>query len=128
MSNKLILYQDPPPSPSSATCSLVHTTGGPVVSIQWSPSFTSQYDVEMYHVVVNPATPSCPSDQMIVSLFFICACALKLFFPVYERKGLLYWLPNYYDRVNTDIRLNNDDNENCLYVASLWGPYKLIIN
>ena len=55
---------DPPPSPSSATCSLIRTTRGPEVSIQW---FTSQYDVEMYHLVVNPATPSCSSDQMIVS-------------------------------------------------------------
>ena len=60
---------DPPPSPSSATCSFVHTTEVPEVSIQWSPSFTSLYNVEMYHVVVNPATPSCSSDQMIVSCF-----------------------------------------------------------
>ena len=51
----------------SPICSLVRTTGGPEVSIQWSPSFTSQYNVEMYHVVMNPAIPSCPSDQMIVS-------------------------------------------------------------
>ena len=44
-----------------------------------------------------------------------------------ERITLLATFSNidYYDRVNTDIILNN---ENCLYyVASLWGPYKVII-
>ena len=57
-----------PPPPSFTNCSFLLLTNK--VSIQWSPSFTSQYNVEMYHVVVNPVTLSCPSDQMIVSLLY----------------------------------------------------------
>ena len=75
----------PPPSPSSATCSL---TGGPAVSIQWSPSFTSQYEVEIYRVAVNPAAPNCPSDQMIVSLLSLHMYKMKWHATSGDGKGL----------------------------------------
>ncbi len=48
-------------STSSTPCSLLLPPGGPVVSLQWSPSFTSQHAVERYHVVVTPDLSSCSS-------------------------------------------------------------------
>ena len=43
------------------------------VSLQWSPSFTSQYDVERYRVSVNPDPSSCSSDQVSPSEDYSCS-------------------------------------------------------
>ncbi len=52
-----------PLSTSSANCSLLVPPGGPVVSLQWSPSITSQHAVERYRVVVTPDPSSCSSQH-----------------------------------------------------------------
>ena len=43
------------------------------VSLQWSPSFTSQYSVERYRVSVNPDPSSCSSDQVSPSEDYSCS-------------------------------------------------------
>ena len=43
------------------------------ISFQWSPSFTSQYNVERYHVSVNPDPSSCSSDQVSPSEDYSCS-------------------------------------------------------
>ena len=62
------------PAQSSAICSLLPSAGGTVeISFQWSPSFTSQYNVERYHVSVNPDPSSCSSDQVSPSVDYSCS-------------------------------------------------------
>ena len=62
-----------PPSPSSISCSLLPSPGGAEVSLQWSPSFTSQYAVVRYRVSVNPDPSSCSSDQVSPSEDYSCS-------------------------------------------------------
>ena len=52
------------PSTSTTPCFILFSDGGLVVSLQWSPSFTSQYAVERYRVVVTPDSSSCSSQQV----------------------------------------------------------------
>ncbi len=53
-----------PPSTSSTPCSLLLLPEGPVVSLQWSSSFTSRHAVERYRVGVTSDPPSCSSEQV----------------------------------------------------------------
>ena len=69
----LYIFSATPPSPSSTSCSLLPSPGGAEVSLQWSPSFTSQYAVERYHVSVNPDPSSCSSDQVSPSEDYSCS-------------------------------------------------------
>ena len=62
-----------PPLPSSASCFLLPVIGGANISLQWSPSFTSQYAVERYRVSVNPDPSSCSSDQVSPSEDYSCS-------------------------------------------------------
>ncbi len=62
-----------PFSTSSTPCSLLLLHGGPVVSLQWSPSFTSQHVVEMYGVGVTPDPSSCSSQQVSPSEDYTCS-------------------------------------------------------
>ncbi len=54
-------------------CSLLIPPGGPVVSLQWSPSFTSRHAVERYRVVVTPDPSSCSSQQVSPSEYYTCS-------------------------------------------------------
>ncbi len=47
--------------------------GGPVVFLQWSPSFTSQHAVERYRVIVTPDPSSCSSQQASPSEDYTCS-------------------------------------------------------
>ncbi len=60
------------PSTTSSPCSLLLPPGGPVVSLQWSPSFTSQHDVERYRVILTPDPSSCSSQQVSPSEDYTC--------------------------------------------------------
>ena len=72
-SNHFTLPKTTPPPPP-ANCSLVpSSSGGAHISLQWSPSFTSQYAVERYHVSVNPDPSSCSSDQVSPSEDYSCS-------------------------------------------------------
>ena len=62
-----------PLSTSSTPCYLLLPPGGPVVSFQWSPSFTSQHAVERYRVVVTPDPSSCSSQQVSPSEDYTCS-------------------------------------------------------
>ncbi len=62
-----------PLSTSSTPCSLLLPPGGPVVSLQWSTSFTSQHAVERYRVVVTPDPSSCSSQQVSPSENYTCS-------------------------------------------------------
>ncbi len=44
-----------------------------MVSLQWSPSFTSQHAVERYRVVVTPDPSSCSSQQVSPSEDYTCS-------------------------------------------------------
>ena len=66
-----ISKSSPPPPP--ADCSLLPSPGGAEISLQWSPSFTSQYAVERYRVSVNPDPSSCSSDQVSPSEDYNCS-------------------------------------------------------
>ena len=73
-SNRVTLHRPrttPPPPP--AICSLLPSPGGAETSLQWSPSFTSQYAVERYRVSVNPDPSSCSSDQVSPSEDYSCS-------------------------------------------------------
>ncbi len=61
----------PPPSPVPFCSSL--GPGGPVVSLQWSTSFTSQHAVERYRVVVTPDPSSCSNQQVSPSENYTCS-------------------------------------------------------
>ncbi len=67
----LILFIDSS-STSTTPCSIL-SDGGPVVSLQWSPSFTSQHAVESYRVVVTPDPSSCSSMQVSTSENYTCS-------------------------------------------------------
>ena len=71
-SNNVILHKTTPPPPP-ANCSLLPSPGGAYISLQWSPSFTSQYAVERYRVSANPDTSSCSSDQVSPSEDYSCS-------------------------------------------------------
>ena len=72
-SNRVTLRRTTPP-PALANCSLLpSSSGGAEISLQWSPSFTSQYAVERYHVSVNPDPSSCSSDQVSPSEDYSCS-------------------------------------------------------
>ena len=58
---KLFFPAIPPPH---MHCFLTSSSGGAVVSIQWSLSFTFQHDVERYRVSVTPDPSDCSSDQI----------------------------------------------------------------
>ena len=58
--------------PPRAPCSLL-VTGKYNISLQWSPSFTSQYAVERYNVSVNSDPSSCSSDQVSPSEEYSCS-------------------------------------------------------
>ena len=73
MCNLYICLLASPTLPSSASCSLLPFIGGANVSLQWSPSFTSQYAVERYRVSVNPDPSSCSSDQISPSEDYSCS-------------------------------------------------------
>ena len=60
-----------PPPPTN--CSLLPSPGGAEISLQWSPSFISQYAVERYHVSVNSDPSSCSSDQVSPSEDYSCS-------------------------------------------------------
>ena len=62
-----------PASPSFLSRALLPSPGGANISLQWSPSFTSQYAVERYHVSVNPDPSSCSSDQVSPSEDYSCS-------------------------------------------------------
>ena len=66
-----ISKSSPPPPP--ADCSLLPSPGGAEISLQWSPSFTSQYAVERYRVSVNSDPSSCSSDQVSPSEDYNCS-------------------------------------------------------
>ncbi len=61
------------PSTSTTPCFILFSDGGPVVSLQWSPSFTSQHVVERYRVVVTPDPSSCCSQQVSPSENYKCS-------------------------------------------------------
>ena len=61
-----------PPS-GSFTSAFLPSPGGANISLQWSPSFTSQYAVEKYRVSVNPDPSSCSSDQVSPSEDYSCS-------------------------------------------------------
>ncbi len=71
----LLLYIIIIVSPSTFTtpCSILPSDGGPVVSLRWSPSFTSQHAVERYCVVVTPNLTSCSSQQVSPSEDYTCS-------------------------------------------------------
>ena len=71
-SNEVPLRRTTPPPPP-ANCSLLPSPGGAEISLQWSPSFTSQYGVERYHVSVNPDPSSCSSNQVSHSEDYSCS-------------------------------------------------------
>ena len=60
------------PSPTVG-CSLTSSSGAVDVSIQWSPSFTSQHAVERYRVSMSPDPSSCSSDQVSPSEDHSCS-------------------------------------------------------
>ena len=62
-----------PASPSFLSRALLPSPGGANISLQWSPSFTSQYAVERYRVSVNPDPSSCSSDQVSPSEDYSCS-------------------------------------------------------
>ncbi len=59
----------------TVNCSLTASasSGAVDVSIQWSPSFTSQHAVERYRVSVSPDPSSCSSDQVSPSEGYSCS-------------------------------------------------------
>ncbi len=69
---KIIMFVAPR-SISSTPCSLLLPPEGPVVFLQWSPSFTSQHAVEMYRVIVTPDPSSCSSQQVSPSEDYTCS-------------------------------------------------------
>ena len=71
-SNQVTLHRIILPSPP-ANCSLLPPPGGAEISLQWPPSFTSQYAVERYNVSVNPDPSSCSSDQVSPSEDYSCS-------------------------------------------------------
>ena len=71
-SNRVPLSKTTPPPPP-ADCSLLPSPGGVEISLQWSPSFISQYAVERYRVSVNPDPSSCSSDQVSPSEDYSCS-------------------------------------------------------
>ncbi len=68
-----IVFLAPPLSTSSTPCSLLLPPGGPMVSLQWSLSFTSLHDVERYRVVVTNDPPSCSSQHVSPSEDYTCS-------------------------------------------------------
>ena len=71
-SNHVTLRRTTPPPPPT-NCSLLPSPGGAEISLQWSPSFTSQYAVERYRVSVNSDPSSCSSDQVSPSEDYSCS-------------------------------------------------------
>ena len=71
-SNQVPLSETTSPPPP-ANCSLLPSPGGATISLQWSPSFSSQYAVERYRVSVNPNPSSCSSDQVSPSEDYSCS-------------------------------------------------------
>ncbi len=69
---KMIMFVAPL-STSFTPCTLLLPPGGPVVFLQWSPSFTSQHAVERYRVVVTPDPSSCSSQQVSPSEDYTCS-------------------------------------------------------
>ena len=63
----------PPPTLPSTSYALLPSPGGAEVSLQWSPSFTSQHAVERYRVSVTPDPSSCSSDQVSPSENYSCS-------------------------------------------------------
>ncbi len=68
-----IVFLAPPLSTSSTPCSLLLPPGGPMVSLQWSPSFTSLHAVERYRVVVTNDPSSCSSQHVSPSENYTCS-------------------------------------------------------
>ena len=71
-SNQVTLHRTSLPPPPT-NCSLLPSPGGAEISLQWSPSFTSQYAVERYHVSVNSDPSSCSSNQVSPSEDYSCS-------------------------------------------------------
>ncbi len=69
----LSIASPPSSSTSSTPCSLLLPPGRTVVSLQWSPSFTSQHAVERYRVVVTPDPSSCSSQQVSPNEDYTCS-------------------------------------------------------
>ncbi len=61
------------PSTFTTPCPILPSDGGPVVSLQWCPSFTSQHAVERYCVLVTPDPSSCSSQQVSPSENYTCS-------------------------------------------------------
>ena len=71
-SNRVTLRKTTPP-PAPAYCSLLSSPGGAEFSLQWPPSFNSQYAVERYRVSANPDPSSCSNDQVSPSEDYSCS-------------------------------------------------------
>ena len=63
----------PAPPPFFNASFLLPSPGSDNISLQWSPSFISQYAVERYRVSVNPDPSSCSSDQVSPSEDYSCS-------------------------------------------------------
>ena len=58
--------------PPTVGCSLISSFEGVDVSIEWSPSFTSQHAVERYRVSVTPDPSSCSNNHTLAEIIYSC--------------------------------------------------------
>lgn len=66
------LFSVLPPSPLRTSCSLVPSSEGAEVTLQWPSTFIDQYGVERYRVSVNPDPSICSRDYTDPSEVYNC--------------------------------------------------------
>ena len=108
-----MLFLATPTSPSSTSCSLLPSPGGAEVSLQWSPSFTSQHAVERYRVSVTPDPSSCSSDQVSPSEDYSCS-------------GLVLGTP--YTLTLSAINCGDKEGDTNTFTIQLQGSYTAMCN